>query len=382
MLSNPKAMSYTKLKKHKKETFMDETNFNSKGKNFFAAANSGYGFYSFYDNIFEDDSITERHIIKGGPGTGKSRFMKEIAYAARKKGFDLETYSCSSDPSSLDGVVVNRPNKGRVCVLDGTAPHVCEASLPGARDTIINFCDFWDSRALVSEKERIKALGVEKQRAYLRASDSLRSTLLLNRETESNIRSCLNRAKIESAARKYLSPSSALGGYFERIGLCTSFGMFGEYCLDTYTSVCDDLVVIDNALSCADAFIEALLSVARALKIASYRSYSYLDPHKLDAIYFPSLALSFVSSDISSADESEKCRKHVSMQRFVDMPAKKSAKSELKSAAAAEKELRRKTSVEMEKMRAAHFEIEKIYISAMDFERKEEFCGGWIEENI
>ena len=53
---------------------------------FFAAANSVKGFVSFYGEIFAAPSIERRYIIKGGPGTGKSSFMKKVARAAKDAG--------------------------------------------------------------------------------------------------------------------------------------------------------------------------------------------------------------------------------------------------------------------------------------------------------
>ena len=99
----------------------------------FAAANSGHGFYSFYASVFEGKEVQKRYIIKGGPGTGKSSFMRSVAEAAAERGMSVEEYRCSSDPASLDGVVLD----GRIVLLDGTAPHAVEPELAGVRDELI-----------------------------------------------------------------------------------------------------------------------------------------------------------------------------------------------------------------------------------------------------
>ena len=44
-------------------------------------------------------------------------------------------YFCSGDPDSLDAVAL--PERG-LLVLDGTAPHVVDPKIPGARDSLIN----------------------------------------------------------------------------------------------------------------------------------------------------------------------------------------------------------------------------------------------------
>ena len=76
-------------------------------RSFFAAANTGDGFKSFFEKTFFSPTIERRYIIKGGPGTGKSSFLKRIALHAEDKGNDVEYYYCSSDTRSLDGIVLN-----------------------------------------------------------------------------------------------------------------------------------------------------------------------------------------------------------------------------------------------------------------------------------
>ncbi len=351
-------------------------------KSFFAAANSGYGFYSFYNNIFEDSSITERYIIKGGPGTGKSRFMKEIAFAAREVGFSVESYCCSSDPSSLDGVIVDIPSRGRICVLDGTAPHICEASLPGARDTILNFCEFWDATPLKAQKEKIRALNREKQNAYLSAGDCLSALLRMKKTSRGLILSSMDSEKIRAAAKKFFQGATSDDKYFERMGIASSFGMFGEYTLSTYESAAEDIIALDDTYAPADIFLSSVLSEARERKISSYHSRSWLDPERIDAVYLPSLSLSFVSQSILENRECEKIRRNVNMEKYADKAERARRKSEKKDFRAAEKELLLRAATYMAKMRECHFSLEEIYVRSMDFSKKEAFCASWIEENI
>ena len=89
---------------------------------FFLAANSGRGFYSLYDGFPERRGVF-LSIIKGGPGTGKSGFMRRISAAAKQSGLDTEEIICSGDPDSLDALYI--PALGRAW-MDGTAPHVRE----------------------------------------------------------------------------------------------------------------------------------------------------------------------------------------------------------------------------------------------------------------
>jgi len=98
----------------------------------FPGGNTAYGFHSFYDYIIEPDA-TRIFVIKGGPGVGKSTFMRKIGETLLEQGFDCEYHCCSSDNGSLDGLVIPAI---RVALLDGTAPHVVDPKNPGAVDEI------------------------------------------------------------------------------------------------------------------------------------------------------------------------------------------------------------------------------------------------------
>ena len=72
---------------------------------FFLGANSAQGFYSLYSD-FASRPGDMLHIIKAGPGTGKSTFMRKIGQAAEERGYEVEYIICSGDPDSLDGVYI------------------------------------------------------------------------------------------------------------------------------------------------------------------------------------------------------------------------------------------------------------------------------------
>ena len=101
----------------------------------FPGGNTYKGFHSFYDYILDQKSAKRIIVIKGGPGVGKSHFMKKLGEAMEEKGFDTEYHHCSSDNNSIDGVVFPQLS---VALVDGTAPHVVDPKNPGAVDEIIH----------------------------------------------------------------------------------------------------------------------------------------------------------------------------------------------------------------------------------------------------
>ena len=104
--------------------------------------------------MFFNDRITRRYRVKGGPGTGKSGFIRKVAALAEREGRSVEYYYCSSDPDSLDGAIID----SSTAIFDGTSPHSYDTVLPGAVDEIINLGDFWNSEELSKYRNKIKGV--------------------------------------------------------------------------------------------------------------------------------------------------------------------------------------------------------------------------------
>ena len=98
---------------------------------FFLGSNAPGGFVSLY-NKFVDSEKDKLNIIKGGPGCGKSTFMRRIADAAIANGLSVEKICCSGDPDSLDAIYIPYLRLGYV---DGTAPHIMEPVFAGVTGT-------------------------------------------------------------------------------------------------------------------------------------------------------------------------------------------------------------------------------------------------------
>lgn len=131
----------------------------------FPGGNTSEGFYSFYDYL-PPPNARRIYTLKGGPGVGKSTFMRKVGEAFSCEGYDIEHHHCSSDNGSLDGVVI--PDLG-VALLDGTAPHVVDPKHPGAIDEILDLAAFWERDSLIANKEAILASTKEVSRLFKRA---------------------------------------------------------------------------------------------------------------------------------------------------------------------------------------------------------------------
>ena len=135
---------------------------NTQTREYYAAANSFSGFKSFFDEVFDRKKFERIFILKGGPGTGKSTLMKKTLQKFSDMGFACDAIYCSSDPESLDGVIID----GKVAVIDGTAPHETDTRLPGVADEIINLGESWSSEILSKKRVKIEELNEIKKRNY------------------------------------------------------------------------------------------------------------------------------------------------------------------------------------------------------------------------
>ncbi|GAB6151663.1 PRK06851 family protein [Desulfosporosinus burensis] len=139
-------------------------------KKMFPGAVTSQGFYSYYQYMIQQNA-NHIFVIKGGPGVGKSSFMKKIGQTMLEQGYDLEYHCCSSDNGSIDGIVIPQLN---IALLDGTAPHVVDPKNPGAVDEIINLGDYWNEEMLKQSREEIKNCNLKVSSYFQRAYFALK----------------------------------------------------------------------------------------------------------------------------------------------------------------------------------------------------------------
>lgn len=131
-------------------------------REFFLGANTYKGFHSYYEYVVP--GIPEKlFILKGGPGTGKSTFLKKIANEFASMGLDVELHHCSSDNDSLDGIRIVPFN---IAVMDGTAPHTTDPKYPAVVDEIINLGEYWDNEGIERNRKAILNCNKELKKLY------------------------------------------------------------------------------------------------------------------------------------------------------------------------------------------------------------------------
>lgn len=346
------------------------------GREFFAAANSGRGFVSFYDEIFKSDGIERRYLIKGGPGTGKSTFMRRLSDEAEKRGMHVERYRCSSDPASLDGIIIN----GRVAVIDSTAPHSEEAELVGARDVLVDLGAFWNSDGLYSEFDRIKTLTAKKKRAYSLAYRFLFAAMQSDMASRELVMPYVDKKRVERIARRLTRNIGSDGGYECKVGLSSAIGMSGRCRVDTYASIAKKAVYIEEHYGIGYLVLCGICEAARNKGCRISVSYEPLLPDFPDAVFFEESKTLFALC--------EPCRQHaVSIRRVLDISSlskreKNALKAEARYAKRLSEALISAAVDELKDAGEAHFELENIYRDNMDFSALDAYTSRLIERII
>lgn len=152
-----------------------------KTRDMFPGGNTCYGFYSYYDNICPSPPEI-KIILKGGPGVGKSTFMKNLGRDFSRQGQNVEYHWCSSDNNSLDAIVVGHQ---QFCMLDGTAPHIVDPRYPGAIDKILNLGEFWDESVIRQQRDTVIKLTDTISSLFSRAYHRLKEVKLAYEEWQS-----------------------------------------------------------------------------------------------------------------------------------------------------------------------------------------------------
>ncbi|NLK21122.1 MAG: ATPase [Epulopiscium sp.] len=357
---------------------------NQKGKikHVFPGGNTTRGFVSFYDNILFQEEANRIIVIKGGPGVGKSFFMKKISDSFLNLGYHLEHHHCSSDSNSLDGIVI--PDI-KIAFLDGTAPHMVDPLTPGAVDEILNLGDFWDEEGIRKNKDNILKANKEVSRLFKKAYSYLEAAFVIYeswRDTESL---AFNNAKAN------LKVEELIKSLFENYPVTEDIGrdrhLFGtaitpngliEY-LHTIIGGSKNVYVIkDSPGASSKNMMEKIYkeAVMRGLDVECY--HSPIDVDKVEDIIIPSLdsAVTVVNSyhrakiiptnitDFTSYLNEEKLRY---IQAEIDKDKKLF------------EDLVQKSVVFIQKAKEAHDKVENYYISNMDFNKVDGIIKATIE---
>lgn len=259
-------------------------------RTYFLGANSKDGFYSLYSGFPGSGAML--HIIKGGPGNGKSGFMRRIGKAAEEHGFDVEYVLCSGDPDSLDGVYIPALKHAWV---DGTAPHITEPEIFAVSSDYVNLGQFCRLPLSDGDCGKIRELTAAYKRLYSRAYDYISSA-----------------SSIRSAALTDCAPRKNEKEHIQRLlqrGIKPerSQGVSGKRFLSAIS--CKGRMMLDKEITGSAGYIYRILpddggellrfaaDTAESLGADVIRCPYPLSPTELEAVLLPADNIAFVSHE-------------------------------------------------------------------------------------
>ncbi len=344
-------------------------------KKYFLAANSFEGFVSHFEDNYSAENGYNTYIIKGGPGTGKSSFMKLIASKAFEKGYTVDLCPCSSDPNSLDGIIIEDI---KTVVIDGTSPHSVEPEYPGVCEEIIDLGRFWNSEILKEKRfEIISATNINKA-LHKTASRYLSACKEIANDTVKTANTFIKIDKIlkfsEKICKRYIEKTDKEQGYenIRFIEGTTPFGLIGYP--KTVTENFDTIIVIDDKYGAVSSIIMDLIrsfALNRGHNIITLKN-PFL-PTLNDHILIPDISTAFVTENEYIRFETESRRIHI--RRFVDIQELNRKKPRLNFNRKVKRDLLLSAIDTLNKAKISHDILEEYYINAMDFEALSAFAN-------
>ncbi|MGM9643183.1 MAG: hypothetical protein ACI3XI_08245 [Eubacteriales bacterium] len=329
-------------------------------KRYFAASNTECGFVSYFAENFRNRA-DRCYIIKGGPGTGKSRLMREMGGAAESAGGKVEYYYCSSDPDSLDGLFIT-VGSGTVAVLDGTAPHAEEVGSPGTVDNILDVGRFWDTKLLRERASEIAQFGRQKSNAYACAYRALAAYGNLTRNADDLVEACTD---VDTIAEETAKIAMSLPSGKSLRSPLSAVGMKGRVTFETFREDAKlSLSVTDGRrYGVSYLYFEHLRRAVGGCRVS---------PHPIMSGRFDGLLAGGVAVCESIFESGEKA---IDIGEFVDRSSFLKVKDRVDGLRKLAEGALAEADVFFREAGAAHMKIEEIFTSAMDFAAKEEYSS-------
>jgi hypothetical protein len=240
-------------------------------------------------------------VLKGGPGTGKSTFMRKIGEAMVANGYDAEYHHCSSDNNSLDGLVIPALH---VALIDGTAPHVVDPKNPGCVDEIVHLGDYWDEKKMVLNKEKVLSTNAEIGNNFQRAYRLLKSAKNLYDDWEAfNYRAmdfAVANQKAEELLTGIFTNVNSIGAGSVRKLFASAITPDGpvNYLDSSVWFMRDCYVITGDPGTGKSTLVQKVMSMAVSKGLDVEAFYCPLDPEKPEHLIIPALNAAVTTSTL------------------------------------------------------------------------------------
>ncbi len=347
---------------------------------YFLASNSAEGFVSVFKERYNAKDGWQSFIIKGGPGTGKSSFMKYIASKAIEKGFLIELCPCSSDPDSLDALII--PEK-RIIVLDGTAPHTVEPTYPAVCEEILNFGEFWDTKVLKSQRQDIINLINKNKTLHKSASRYIKATGQIIRDNFKIASNCCENQKIlkfsNKLCKKYIPQNTKSGKEEIRFLYAVTPKGIVSFANTALKGINTPIIIEDRYSAVSNEIMQNIRSYAlsNGHNIITVKN-SFLPSDLIEHIIIPELSVCFLREFDYQHFSTDVRRIHA--RRFLNPTQLAKSRERLKFNKKLIQELLLSAIETLNDAKTTHDELENYYINAMDFDALTLFAKNFCEK--
>lgn len=350
----------------------------------FIASNSSKGFFSYFEELLYDASLERIYLIKGGPGCGKSTFMKKIAAHFDSNGYTVEQIHCSSDPDSLDGINIH---ENKTVIIDATSPHCYDTRFPGALDSLVDLSRFWSKDQLTERKKEIIELTSRISGMYKPIYNILNSAGILYKQQCLNAEQAADKNKITSFVKKTVkqnafTPIGEAGKVYSRF--LTAISCKGLNPLEcTCDKLCTNAILIEDEYAVSGIILNRFITY---FKHSGYDVYTYHNPlcpeTKIDHIIVPGLRFGiFSNSQLFNFPVSEKIiSKKVNSRVFINSDIYSNVKNKGAFRKKLISEILNKTFEDLAEIKKEHDKLEQYYISAINYDSLNGFTDNFIND--
>ena len=337
--------------------------------NYFLGANSAEGFCSLYDGFCRGEGDYLR-IVKGGPGTGKSGFMRAVAREAARRGLDVEKVLCSGDPDSLDGVYIPALGLG---YCDGTAPHIAEPGAFGVDGDYVNIGQFCRTPLPFEARERVRALTEAYRERYRRAYALLKAGQAAEKALAPEAFSASEAVRAGEVLRaicvRVTPPRSERGRLIRRFsGAISCQGVLRQ--MDDL-ELCKLIYCCEDGCGLAAGALKAARDEALGRGHAVIEYVSPFDGRTTDALLLPELGVGFVRGTAGVAGA-----KRIALDRLGgELGAVKERRRALRAARRESERYIALACGTLAEAKALHDELEEVYRPFMDFPALDAFTA-------
>lgn len=339
-------------------------------KHYFVCANSAKGFRNLFDSNLH--MLNKIYILKGGPGTGKSSLMKKIGTYFANEDFDIDYIHCSSDPDSLDGVVIRKLS---VAIVDGTAPHIIEPKAPGAIEEYVNLGVAWNIPELQKHKKEILYLQQEISCAYSKAYKHFTDALKIHDEWEKIYIDHMDLKKADQLATKVaheiigtnkLDKEATIMHRF--FGASTAEGSV-NYVPNIIETVKKHYYIKGRPGSGKSTLLKKLMYLANERGIDAEIYHCSFDPDSLDMVLLPELDVCIFDSTAPHEYEPNLTKDHL-VDMYAEAIEPQTDENNHEALSDIQKRYKQTMSAgtsELSYAKTLHDDLEQYYISASDF---------------